>query len=75
MKLPKQPLNVTRNICLSRIKDFTRISNVFFVWQIVKCALKWPLKALSEGQNQDGHPRAKILIELNSKLYFCESLM
>ena len=30
-----------------------------------KCALKWPLKALSERQTQDGRPSAKIQIELN----------
>ena len=36
IKLPKQPLNVTRNICLSQIRVFTWIYIVFFVWQIVK---------------------------------------
>jgi len=30
-----------------------------------RCTLKWTLKALSEGQNQDGHPSAKIQIKLN----------
>ena len=29
----------------------------------------------SEGQNQDGGPSAKLRIELNWKLYFCESLI
>ena len=56
IKLPKQPLNVTRNICLSRIKGFH---------PDLYRALKWPLKALSEGQNQDGGPSAKIRVELN----------
>ena len=33
--------------------------------KLLKCALKWPVKALSEGQNEDGRPSAKIRIELN----------
>ena len=48
VKLPKQPLNVTRERLLC----------------VANCS-KWPLKALSEGQNQDGGPSAKIRIELN----------
>ena len=45
------------------------------VWGPLAPLWKWPLKALSEGQNQDGRPSAKIRIELNWKIYFCESLI
>ena len=66
IKLPKQPLNVTRNICLSRIKSFyPDLYRFLCMANCLKCALKWPLKALSEGQSQDGGPSAKIRIELN----------
>ena len=27
--------------------------------KLLKCALKWPLRAASEGQNQDGRPALK----------------
>ena len=63
LKLPNQPLNVTKNICLSRIKGF--YPDLYRFLCMAKCALKWPLKALSEGQNQDGGPSAKKRIELN----------
>ena len=40
------------------------------------CGLKWPLKALSERQNQDGRTTtAKIRIELSREFYLCEPLI
>ena len=63
IKFPKRPLNLTRKIWLLRIMGF--YPDFLCMANCLKCALKWPLKALSEGQNQDGRPSAKIRIELN----------
>ena len=58
--MPKQSPNVTSNICLSETEDFYLDLCRFLCMAICyKCALQWPLKALSEGQNQDGGPALK----------------
>ena len=61
-KLPKQPPNVTSNICLPGKKRFLPGFITFLcMLNCSKSALKWPLKALQlwEGQNQGGGPAPK----------------
>ena len=66
MELPKLPVNVSSNICFLRLIGFyPDLQRFLCLANCLKCALKWPLKAHSEGQNQDGRPSAKIRIELN----------
>ena len=66
IELPKPPVNVSSSICFPRIMVILPGFLTFsLLGKLLKCALKWLLKALSEGQNQDGRPSAKIRIELN----------
>ena len=66
IELPNPPVNLSSNICFLRIMIFyLDFSGFLCLANCLKCALKWPLKALSEGQNQDGRPSAKIRIDLN----------